>query len=138
MQLGARHAEWRAFDRLVTSTADGRGGALVVAGEASIGKSALIDAVAEALDGFEVLRAAGTEFERDLLYATPHQLCAPVLDHRRRLPAVQQRALEAVFGLGTEPSPEPLTVGLAVLGLLLRGGQARAGLLCGGRRPVDR
>lgn len=118
MQLVARHAERRAFDRLVTSTADGRGGALVVAGEAGIGKSALIDAVAETLDGFEVLRAAGTEFERDLLYATLHQLCAPVLDHRRRLPAVQQRALEAVFGLGTEPSPDPLTVGLAVLGLL--------------------
>ncbi|KOT60323.1 MULTISPECIES: helix-turn-helix transcriptional regulator [Streptomyces] len=128
VQLVARHAERRAFDRLVTSTADGRGGALVVAGEAGIGKSALIDAVAEALDGFEVLRAAGTEFERDLLYATLHQLCAPVLDHRRRLPAVQQRALEAVFGLGTEPSPDPLTVGLAVLGLLHE--VARHGPVC--------
>ncbi|WP_344088072.1 ATP-binding protein [Streptomyces stramineus] len=114
----ARHAERRAFDRLITSAAVGRGGAVVVAGEAGIGKSALIDAVVEDLDGFEVLRAAGTEFERDLLYATLHQLCAPVLDHRHRLPAVQRKALEAVFGLGAQTSPDPLTVGLAVLGLL--------------------
>ncbi|MEU2792855.1 AAA family ATPase [Streptomyces sp. NPDC007100] len=119
VQLVARHAERCEFDRLVDSAAAGRGGALVVAGEAGIGKSALVDAVVGALDGFAVLRAAGTEFERDLLYATLHQLCAPVLEHRRKLPAVQQRALEAVFGLGTaQTSPDPLTVGLAVLGLL--------------------
>ncbi|GHG62713.1 hypothetical protein GCM10018779_31650 [Streptomyces griseocarneus] len=102
----------------MTSAAAGRGGAVVVAGEAGIGKSALIDAVVEELDGFEVLRAAGTEFERDLLYATLHQLCAPVLEYRQRLPVVQRRALEAVFGLGAQTSPDPLTVGLAVLGLL--------------------
>ncbi|MEU6963159.1 helix-turn-helix transcriptional regulator [Streptomyces chrestomyceticus] len=118
VQLVARHAERREFDGLVTSAAVGRGGAVVVAGEAGIGKSALVDAVVEALDGFQVLRAAGTEFEHDLLYATLHQLCAPVLDHRRGLPAVQRRALEAVFGLGAQTSPDPLTVGLAVLGLL--------------------
>ncbi|MBB4893783.1 DNA-binding CsgD family transcriptional regulator/tetratricopeptide (TPR) repeat protein [Streptomyces olivoverticillatus] len=114
----ARHAERREFDRLVTSAAVGRGGAVVVAGEAGIGKSTLIDAAVGTLDGFEVLRAAGTEFERDLLYATLHQLCAPVLEHRRALPAVQRRALEGVFGLGAQTSPDPLTVGLAVLGLL--------------------
>ncbi|MEX2981226.1 AAA family ATPase [Streptomyces sp. C36] len=114
----ARHAERREFDRLMTSAAAGRGGAVVVAGEAGIGKSALVDAVVEELDGFEVLPAAGTEFERDLLYATLHQLCAPVLEYRQRLPVVQRNALEAVFGLGAQTSPDPLTVGLAVLGLL--------------------
>ncbi|OKI03414.1 hypothetical protein A6A06_39435 [Streptomyces sp. CB02923] len=102
----------------MTSAAAGRGGAMVVAGEAGIGKSALIDAVVAELDGFEVLRAAGTEFEQDLPYATLHQLCAPVLDHRTGLPVVQRRALEAVFGLGAQTSPDPLTFGLAVLGLL--------------------
>ncbi|MGW7573386.1 AAA family ATPase [Streptomyces sp. NPDC054765] len=114
----ARHAEQREFDRLVASAAVGVGGAVVVAGEAGIGKSTLIDAAAGTLDGFEVLRAAGTEFEQDLPYATLHQLCAPVLEHRLGLPAVQRRALEAVFGLGAQTSPDPLTVGLAVLGLL--------------------
>ncbi|MFH8410196.1 AAA family ATPase [Streptomyces sp. NPDC018019] len=128
VQLVARRAERREFDRLVTSAAVGRGGAVVVAGEAGIGKSALVDAVVGELDGFEVLRAAGTEFERDLLYATLHQLCAPVLEFRRRLPVVQRRALEAVFGLGAPASPDPLTVGLAVLGLLHE--VARNGPVC--------
>lgn len=118
MRFVARHAERREIDQLLNSTADGRGGALVVAGEAGIGKSALIDNAVEALDGFAVLSAAGTEFEQDLLYASLHQLCAPILEYRVGLPAVQRSALEAVFGLGDQTSPDSLTVGLAVLGLL--------------------
>ncbi|MFJ9407277.1 AAA family ATPase [Streptomyces sp. NPDC101393] len=114
----ARYAEQLEIDRLVSSAAAGRGGAAVVAGEAGIGKSTLIDTAVEALDEFAVLRAAGTEFEQDLLYAALHQLCAPVLEHRLALPAVQRSALEAVFGLGAQTSPDPLTIGLAVLGLL--------------------
>ncbi|WP_328604304.1 ATP-binding protein [Amycolatopsis sp. NBC_00345] len=73
-----------------------------------IGKSTLIDAAVEALEGFTVLRAAGTEFEQDLLYAARHQLCGPTLDQRARLPVVRQRALEAVFGLGRQTSPDPV------------------------------
>jgi DNA-binding CsgD family transcriptional regulator/tetratricopeptide (TPR) repeat protein len=113
-----RRAERREIDQLITSAANGHGGAVVVAGEAGIGKSTVIDAVIENLTGFTLVRAAGTEFEQDLLYATLHQLCDPILDHRTKLPAVQQRALEAVFGLGTQTSPDPLMVGLAVRGLL--------------------
>lgn len=118
MQLVARREERREIDRLVASAAAGHGAAVVVAGEAGIGKSALIDAVLGSVEGCAVLRAAGTEFEQDLLYAALHQLCAPVLEHRLGLPPVQRRALEAVFGLGEQTSPDPLTVGLAVLGLL--------------------
>ncbi|MEV0637767.1 ATP-binding protein [Streptomyces sp. NPDC050619] len=43
MQFVARQAERCEIDRLVTSAAAGRGGAVVVAGEAGIGKSALVD-----------------------------------------------------------------------------------------------
>ncbi|KUF18728.1 AAA family ATPase [Streptomyces silvensis] len=118
MQFVARDGERREIARLTASAAAGRGGAVVVAGEAGIGKSALLDTAVGALDGWEVLRAAGTEFEQDLLYAVLHQLCAPVMGHRGALPAVQRTALEAVFGLGEQTSPDPLTVGLAVLGLL--------------------
>lgn len=72
-----------------------------------------------------MLRAAGTEFEQDLLHGALHQLCAPVLEYRLELPTVQRRALEAVFGLGEQTSPEPLTVGLAVLGLLREAARER-------------
>ncbi|MFD6330762.1 ATP-binding protein [Streptomyces niveus] len=118
MRFVARHSERRAIDQLLNSAAAGRGGSLVVSGEPGIGKSALIDNAVEALDGFAVLSAAGTEFEHDLLYASLHQLCAPFLEYRMGLPAVQRSALEAVFGLGEQTSPDSLTVGLAVLGLL--------------------
>ncbi|NGO67925.1 AAA family ATPase [Streptomyces boncukensis] len=114
----ARDDERREIDRLAASAAAGCGGAVVVAGEAGIGKSALVDSAVHELRGFSVLRTVGAEFERGLLYAALHQLCAPVLDHRLGLPAVQREALEAVFGLGAQTSPDPLTVGLAVLGLL--------------------
>ncbi|MFI5708956.1 ATP-binding protein [Kribbella sp. NPDC051620] len=118
MQFVARQAELQAIGEVTRGAADGRGGAIVVAGEAGIGKSALIDTAAGQLDGWLVLRADGSEFERDLPYAALHQLCAPVIEHRTELPAVQQRALESVFGLGDATTPSPLMVGVAVLGLL--------------------
>ncbi|MFD0413460.1 AAA family ATPase [Streptomyces sp. NPDC127108] len=114
----ARQDERGVIDQLTAAAAAGRGGSLVVAGDAGIGKSTLIDTATEALDQYEVLRTSGAEFEQDLLYAALYQLCAPVLDRRAKLPPVQREALEAVFGLGKQTSPEPLTVGLAVLGLL--------------------
>jgi DNA-binding CsgD family transcriptional regulator len=117
MQFVARQAELRAIGEVTRGAAEGRGGAIVVAGEAGIGKSALVKTMAGQLDGWLVLRADGSEFERDLPYAALHQLCAAVIEHRTELPAVQQRALESVFGLGDGTTPSPLMVGVAVLGL---------------------
>ncbi|WP_369216855.1 helix-turn-helix transcriptional regulator [Streptomyces flavofungini] len=117
----ARQSERHAIDQLLAAAAAGRGGALVVSGEAGIGKSALIDTAVRSLEGHTVLRTDGAEFEQDLLYAALYQLCAPLLDRRAKLPPVQREALEAVFGLGPQTSPAPLTVGLAVLGLLHEG-----------------
>jgi hypothetical protein len=47
-----------------------------------------------------------------------HQLCAPVLDLRQRLPAPQRGALATLSGLSAEPAPDRFVVGLAILGLL--------------------
>ncbi|WP_329311484.1 ATP-binding protein [Streptomyces sp. NBC_01262] len=118
MLFVARQAELHAIEQVTRAAEDGRGGALALVGEAGMGKSALLDAAVGALDGWLVLRAGGTEFERDLPYAALHQLCAPVLGHRAGLPEVQRQALESVFGLGGGTAPSPLIVRLAVLGLL--------------------
>lgn len=125
MPFVARRAELRELERLLGSAAAGHGEALVLDGEAGIGKSTLIDTAVGALEGFEVLRASGAEFEQDLLYAVLHQLCAPLLDYRLNLPAVQRRALEAIFGLAGSLSPDQLTVNLAVLGLLAEAASER-------------
>ena len=54
----------------------------------------------------------------ELAYAGLHQLCAPMLDLRERLPGPQRDALETAFGLSAKPAPDRFVVGLAVLGLL--------------------
>ena len=65
-----------------------------------------------------VARALGVESEMELAFAVLHQLCAPLLDRRERLPAPQRHALEITFGLSAGPAPDRFFVGLAVLGLL--------------------
>ena len=64
-----------------------RGGALVVAGEPGVGKSALLMAAAEmAADrGLPVLRTAGVQSEMNLAFAALHQLLRPVLSCSSRL-----------------------------------------------------
>ena len=91
---------------------------LVVRGEPGLGKSALLEYVVESASGCRVARAAGVECEMELAYSGLHQLCAPLLDLRERLPEPQRDALETAFGLGTKATPDRFVVGLAVLGLL--------------------
>jgi DNA-binding CsgD family transcriptional regulator len=96
----------------------GAGGALVVHGEAGVGKTALLEWALERAEGFRVLRTTGAEFEMELAFAGLHALCAPLLSERERLPAPQREALEAAFGLRSGGAPDPLRAGMAVLTLL--------------------
>lgn len=116
--LHARAGESRAVESLLEQAASGRGGALVVHGEAGIGKSALVRQAVTDLQGCTVLRATGVQFEVDIPYAALHQLCAPVLDHRVDLPGPQRAALESVLGMGPTTARDELLVGLALLGLV--------------------
>jgi DNA-binding CsgD family transcriptional regulator len=65
----------------------------------------------------------------ELAYAGLHQLCAPLLDLRERLPAPQRDALATAFGLSAQPAPDRFVVALAVLGLLSEVARERP-LLC--------
>ncbi|GLY08452.1 MULTISPECIES: LuxR family transcriptional regulator [Actinoplanes] len=118
MRLVARQSESVELRRITEAGSRGDGAAVLLLGEAGIGKSALIEAAMGSVREWLVLRAGGTEFESDLPYAALHQLCAPVLERRHDLPDPQRLAVETVFGLGAGPAPSPLLVGLAVLGLL--------------------
>src|SRR5256885_1437600 len=116
--LRDRHSERDALDRLVTSVRSGRSQVLVLRGEAGVGKSVLLDYLVHSASGCRVARAGGHEYETELAYAALHQLCAPLLDLRDRLPGPQRDALEAAFGLSAAPAPDRFVVGLGVLGLL--------------------
>jgi DNA-binding CsgD family transcriptional regulator len=116
--LRGRTTECGALDRLLKNVRAGQSEVLVVRGEPGIGKSALLEYVVRSASGCRVAQAAGTEYEMELAYAGLHQLCAPLLDLKERLPDPQREALETAFGLSTKPPPDRFVVGLAVLGLL--------------------
>jgi DNA-binding CsgD family transcriptional regulator len=106
------------LDGLLEAARQGRSGVLVVRGQAGVGKTALVEyAIASAVD-MRVLRAVGVESERELAFATLHQLCAPVLDGLDGLPVPQRDALGVTFGLSGGPASDRFLVALATLSLL--------------------
>jgi len=128
--LRGRDRELALIDALVRRARAGRSGALVVCGEAGIGKSALLDRAAEhAARHVRVRRMVAAESELELAYAGLQQLCAPMMDAAGVLPEPQRDALEAALGLRVASAPSPFLVGLAVLGLLTEAAGERA-LLC--------
>jgi DNA-binding CsgD family transcriptional regulator len=118
MELIGRDNERDTLDRLVASIRAGESRALVVSGEAGVGKSALLDYLAGNASGCRVVRTVGYQSEMELAFAALHQLCAPLLEGLTRLPAPQRDALRIAFGLGPGPTPDRFLVGLAVLNLL--------------------
>jgi DNA-binding CsgD family transcriptional regulator/tetratricopeptide (TPR) repeat protein len=97
-----------------------RGGALVVRGEAGVGKSALLaQAGAIASDGgLLVLTATGVQPETNLPFAGLHRLLRPVFAHVDGLPTAQRDALMAAFGMSDAAAPDPFLIALAALELL--------------------
>ena len=114
-----RSQELATVARLVTQVVDS-GRAVVVQGDAGIGKTALVSAAAQlAVDaGFRALRCTGVQSETTAGFAGLHELLHPVLDLVPLLPARQRAALSTAFGLAEGPTPERLLINLAVLGLL--------------------
>jgi len=119
--LLGRDREREALGRLLDGVRGGRGGVLLVHGEAGVGKTALLGYATEAAREFRIARTSGVEEEMELPFAAAQQLCSPFLDLVERLPQPQREALGVAFGLIKEPAhpaPNPFLVGLAVLGLL--------------------
>lgn len=92
--------------------------ALLLRGEAGVGKSALLEYLVRHASGCGIARAAGVESEMELAYAGLQQLCAPFLDRLESLPGPQRDALGTAFGLRDGDAPDRFLVGLAVLSLL--------------------
>ncbi|MBV2357594.1 AAA family ATPase [Streptomyces sp. J2-1] len=99
-----------------------KGGALVVTGDAGIGKSALLDAVTRdaQADGVTVLWVGGVQFEADISYSGLNQLVFPLLPHLEFLAEDHQEALRVATGIGVGAAPDRLLVSTATLLLLRR------------------
>jgi DNA-binding CsgD family transcriptional regulator len=118
MRLTGRGAERGMLDQFVEAIRAGESRALVLWGEAGVGKTALLEYLAEQAAECRVLRATGVQSEMELAFAAVHQLCSPILDNADPLPAPQRDALQTAFGLSSGAAPDKFLVGLAVLNLL--------------------
>jgi DNA-binding CsgD family transcriptional regulator len=139
--LHGRATERSTIDRLLADARAGRSGALVIRGEAGIGKTALLDYAAAAagpaasddavsggaaaadaappgMAAMRLLRAVGVESEAALPFAGLHLLLGSVLDRRLALPRPQRDALEAALGLRRAQPYDRFLIGLGVLSLL--------------------
>jgi hypothetical protein len=124
-----RQAESDILDRFIEKIRGGASQALVVHGMAGIGKTALLEYLAGHARDCQVIRTAGAQTEMELMFATLHQLCAPLQAHVDKLPAQQRDALRTVFGLSAGPPPDRFLVRLAML-TLLADAAAKRPLLC--------
>ena len=113
-----RKQERAALDDLLDDLRAGRGRALVLRGEAGVGKSALLEYAVGAAADMRVARTVGVESEMELAFAGLHLLCLPLLDRLEGLPGPQRDALEVAFGLREGAVPDRFMVALAVLTLL--------------------
>lgn len=120
--LIGREAERRAIERLIAGARVGSSGVLLITGEPGIGKTALVTEAATLAADLRVLRARGTEAEREIPFGGLLQLLRPALGELDRIPAPQREALAAALALSTTAdSPhERFVVGAATLSLVCR------------------
>jgi DNA-binding CsgD family transcriptional regulator len=116
--LTGRRAECGVLDKLLAAVRAGESRVLVVHGEPGVGKTALLEYLADRAAGCRVLRVAGVQSEMELAFAGLHQLCAPLLGRLGVVPEPQREALRTAFGMSAGPAPDRFLAGLAVLGLL--------------------
>jgi DNA-binding CsgD family transcriptional regulator len=118
-ELIEREQESAVLDALVDRLRDG-GGAVVVRGEAGIGKSELLQRVRRRAkaQAARPLVSVGVESEAELAFAGLHQLLRPVIGALTQLPESQRQALEAALGLGVDLKPDPYRVAVAAFQLI--------------------
>ena len=108
-----------------------RGDALVLQGDAGIGKSALLTVAAEHAQraGVRVLRTGAAEPEQYLPFAGLHQIVHPIRGGIDALAPPQRDALRGAMGLSDTQVSDVYLVGLAVLDLLAETATASAVLV---------
>ena len=125
--LVGRGEEWARILRLLREAGAGRSGALLLVGEAGIGKTALLAqarAAAEA-DGMLVLRARGMQSESAIPFAGLSELLAPLVDRVDSIPATQATALRGALALGEATAADRFAVPAGVLSLLAAAAEER-------------
>jgi DNA-binding CsgD family transcriptional regulator len=120
-----RGRELDALNHLSEALLRGESRALIVHGEAGIGKTTILERFVATQTSCKIITCSGVECEMEIAWAALHQLCVSLLDYLGTIPAPQSGALKAAFGLATDGIPDPLLCGLAVLSLLTEAAEDR-------------
>lgn len=117
--LRGRAADRGLLLRALDEARDGRPRALVVTGEAGVGKTALVGSVVDDLTDATVLRTRGREAEAPIPYAGLHALLSPLLGELDVLPEPQARALGGALALrASDGATDRFGVGVGTAALL--------------------
>ncbi|MER6066732.1 ATP-binding protein [Streptomyces sp. NPDC001792] len=101
-----RAADRDRLSRLLDDVRDGRSQALIVHGEAGVGKTTLLEYLLQQAADCQQVRVQAVESEVELAYAALHQLCTPMLPVLEQLPD-PQRAAPQLAASADDPAPPP-------------------------------
>jgi len=124
MLLG-RGQECARLDGLLAAAREDRSGALVIRGEAGVGKTALLRYALESAPDMTVLEVDGVESESELAFAGLADLLRPVLDRLERIPPPQAEALRGALALAPAAPGDPFAVSAGTLSLLSTAAESR-------------
>jgi DNA-binding CsgD family transcriptional regulator/tetratricopeptide (TPR) repeat protein len=116
--LVGRESECARLDELLDQARMGRSGAVVIRGEAGIGKTALLEYAAAAAHDMTVVRAVGVESEVQLEFSGLLEVCWPLRARLDELPDRQAGVLRSALRTGPAEELDRFSVGAATLGLL--------------------
>ncbi len=102
--LVGRDSELGRLRELLEAARAGQSSSIVLVGEPGVGKTALLEAVAEQAEGFRTLRTRGVEAEAELSFAPLVELLAPLADLIETMPAAQAAVLQAMVSLSEAQS----------------------------------
>ena len=129
--LVGREPERAEIDRMLDRARRGESSALVLRGEAGMGKTALLGhaAAAARAAGIMVLGVTGVEWESDLAFAGLHGLLWPIVDELEGVPEPQREPLAAALGLAPGEGRDRFLVSAGALSLLAAAAESRP-ILC--------
>lgn len=123
--LIGRLAERQALAQIAAVTLRSESSALLLVGEAGLGKTALLAHLAAEVPGFRTLWVHGCDDESTLPFSGLDQLVRPVLDHLAEIPRPQAAALSAELALGAHGDVDRYAVSAAAVSLLSKAAAAR-------------
>jgi DNA-binding CsgD family transcriptional regulator len=123
--LVAREAECARLEGLLASVRQGRSAALVIRGEAGVGKSVLVQFAVERAGDLTVLSASPVQAESELPFSGLADLLRPVSSSLAAIPPAQAAALAGALAMGPPVAGDRFTICAATLSLLAAAAEQR-------------